>query len=159
MFHPLCSPVSSNPSDGFQPPRFRPWTMTPSSWWVSNDGEYTTQWIPTSSTDHFDSAISNRMTSLLLLLVFLLLSCMLFPRFLILWAASSVILLETFSNRPLQKTAMYTILYPCSLPSGLCTWGFYLHVTPHNFSSHNMVTHVALLWPASLTARTLKLPV
>lgn len=29
MFHHLCSPVSSNPSDGLQPPRFQPWTMNP----------------------------------------------------------------------------------------------------------------------------------
>lgn len=65
MFHHLCSPVSSNPPDGLQPPRFRPWTMTPSSWWLVNSGTgiSTTLWIQTFSTDHLHSAISNRMTS------------------------------------------------------------------------------------------------
>lgn len=122
MFHHLCSPVSSNPSDGLQPPRFQPWTMTLSSWWLVSSGGIlsTTLWIQTFSTDHLLSAISNRMTSTSAAFpVFLLLFCMLFPRFLILWAASTVILLETLRNRPLQETAKHTILYPCSLPSSL----------------------------------------
>lgn len=64
MFHHLCSPVSSNPSDGVQPPRFQSWTMTPSSWWLdSSGGISTTLWIQTFSTDHLHCAISNRMTS------------------------------------------------------------------------------------------------
>lgn len=149
MFHHLCSPVSSNPSDGLQPPRFQPWTMTPSSWWLVSSGGIlsTTLWIQTFSTDHLHSAISNRMTSTSAAFpVFLLLFCMLFPRFLILWAASTVILLETLRNRPLQETAKHTILYPLVFHQVCVLQGFYFHVTPHNFLP---MARSALLWPAS----------
>lgn len=162
MFHHLCSPVSSNPSDGLQPPRFQPWTMTPSSWWLVSSGGIlsTTLWIQTFSTDHLHSAISNRMTSTSAAFpVFLLLFCMLFPRFLILWAASTVILLETLRNRPLQETAKHTIFYPCSLPSSLCTSGLLLSCDSAQFSSHDTFSSIVTSVLDCLNTRTSSLVV
>lgn len=162
MFHHLCSPVSSNPSDGLQPPRFQPWTMTLSSWWLVSSGGIlsTTLWIQTFSTDHLHSAISNRMTSTSAAFpVFLLLFCMLFPRFLILWAAFTVILLETLRNRPLQETAKHTILYPCSLPSRLCTSGLLLSCDSTQFSSHGTFSSIVTSVLDCLDTRTSSLVV
>lgn len=55
MFRPLWSSVSSD--------RLRPCIMPSSSWWVSSGGQSTTPWIPTSSTDHLDCAISSMTNS------------------------------------------------------------------------------------------------
>lgn len=159
-FHPLCSPVSSNLSDDLQPPRFnQPW-----SWYPPVGGSrammvttiVTTQWIPASSTDHLDSAISNRMTSLLLLQVFLLLSCMLFIRFLICeqlpqWFCWKLSATDPYRKQPSTPSSILAICHRvCVLQ------GFYFHVTHHNFLP---TAWSALLWPAALTAGTLKLPV
>lgn len=120
----------------------------------------TTLWIQTFSTDHLHSAISNRMTSTSAAFpVFLLLFCMLFPRFLILWAASTVILLETLRNRPLQETAKRTILYPCSLPSSLCTSGLLLSCDSAQFSSHGTFSSIVTSVLDCLDTRTSSLVV
>lgn len=120
----------------------------------------TTLWIQTFSTDHLHSAISNRMTSTSAAFpVFLLLFCMLFPRFLILWAASTVILLETLRNRPLQETAKHTILYPCSLPSSLCTSGLLLSCDSTQFSSNGTFSSIVTSVLDCLDTRTSSLVV
>lgn len=93
----------------------------------------TTQWIPASSTDHLDSAISNRMTSLLLLQVFLLLSCMLFIRFLICeqlpqWFCWKLSATDPYRKQPSTPSSILAICHRvCVLQ------GFYFHVTHHNF--------------------------
>lgn len=92
--------------------------MAASSWWVSSGGHSTTRLIPTSSTDHRDGAISSIMTFLLLLSVFLLLSCVLFLMVLFSWAASTSIAQGTVCNQHQRKTAKSTILCPCNVPWG-----------------------------------------
>lgn len=134
----------------------------PSSWWLVSSGGIlsTTLWIQTFSTDHLHSAISNRMTSTSAAFpVFLLLFCMFFPRFLILWAASTMILLETLRNRPLQETAKHTILYPCSPPSSLCTSGLLLSCDSTQFSSHGTFSSIVTSVLDCLDTRTSSLVV
>lgn len=81
---------------------FPAWIMTLSIWLISSGGQSTTKQISTSSTDYLNGigTISSRMAYLLLLPVFLSLSCMLFPIFQILLAAS------------VWKTTKHTFLYP-----------------------------------------------
>lgn len=108
--------------------------MAASSWWVSSGGHSTTRLIPTSSTDHRDGAISSIMTFLLLLSVFLLLSCVLFLMVLFSWAASTSIAQGTVCNQHQRKTAKSTILCPCNLPWGMHTYVFFLFCVFSQFS-------------------------
>lgn len=100
--------------------------MAASSWWDSSGGQSTTQFIQTSRTDHRDGAISSIMTFLLLLSVFLLLSCVLFLMVLFSWAASTSIAQGTVCNQHQRKTAESTFLCPCNLPWGMHTYVFSL---------------------------------
>lgn len=108
--------------------------MAASSWWVSSGGHSTTRLIPTSSTDHRDGAISSIMTFLLLLSVFLLLSCVLFLMVLFSWAASTSIAQGTVCNQHQRKTAKSTILCPCNVPWGMHTYVYFLFCVLSQFS-------------------------
>ena len=120
--------------------------------WVSSGGQFTTRRIPTSSKNRLGGAISSRMTVLLLLPVFLLLSCVIFLTSLVVWAASTRIALGTVCSRPLQEISTRSILYPCSLPLGLHISGSLSHVPLHNCLP---MARSALSQPTSSTAGTL----
>ena len=135
--------------------------MTSSIWRVSSGGQSTTCQIPTSSTDRLGGAISSRMTVLLLLSVFFLLSFVFFLTSLVVLAASTRITLGTLCSRPLQEIATRSIMYPCSLPLGLHISGSSSHVPLYNSlpmhgSVNSIATNVFDCWYTS-TASSLML--
>lgn len=110
---------------------FRSRATTFFRWWVSGGCQSTTRWITTSSTDHRDSAISSRITSLLL------------SRYSYCSFACSSRLSKSYErlphrllsqgtvcNRPLQETAKRTILYPLKSTSMSAYFRLILSIFP-----------------------------
>lgn len=99
MFCPLSSPDGSDCHQMVSSLHWMFQLLTKTSFclWVRSDDQSTTRRILT-STDHFYSSISSRMTCLLLLFVFILKSYMLFLIFLVLPATSMLIALKMTST-------------------------------------------------------------
>lgn len=150
MFHHLCSPVSSNPSDGLQPPRFQPWTMTPSSWWLvssawwhiihySMDPDFQHRSSPQCHIQQDDLYLC-RFPSLLIAVLHALPKI---PNLVSSFHSDSAwnFKEQSYRKQPSTPSSILAVFHQvCVLQ------GFYFHVTPHNFLP---MARSAPLWPAS----------